>query len=711
MEELIHQDTFKMKNIIAITFLLSCSLLNAQTMIENHAQKLYESFAFSEASLVYADIIKKKERKSESTYKDCLRAGECFYHSREYSKAAFYYGQAHSEQALANANLRMYFDALLRTEDLNKAASIGALLGQDPNDDSFTDIVSFQSKNDSKKDYFKLEVAEFNSGEGDYGAVQINSEVYFSSNRNEFGYTHEHYEWDNRNFSNMFMVDSAMNVSFRKEYASEYHDGPVAVLGNEIYLTRTNYIKRGKKYVKYVKVVVGTKSGDDITWKEFKYNGDNYNVGHVSFSTDGQTMYFASDKKGGQGGSDIYSSKLVNGEWAEPVNLGTKVNSSQDELFPYVNGDIMYFASNGFLGYGGMDVYRFDLISNDKVENLGPGINSTMDDFAYWVDADNKYGYVSSDRTDGIDRIYNVDVNIIKGTLIVTPRDIFKNQKIEDVDIYVVDRATGDSTKLIADENGNYPMEIESRKDYIITGTKDNYELDAPLYLNTDKLKPNEIIEKDLMFNHTHYDLLVKTVIKGTNESAPNVIGMFTDPETGEKIPFKTDENGTAYVNIENNHLYEVFARKKGYLDYQDAVLTNAETVIEIDLELEEIKEDLVFEIKNILYDLAKWDLRPESIVELDRLVEFLTLNDNIKVELSSHTDSRASNSYNQRLSQKRAQSCVDYLIDQGIASNRIIAKGYGESKLLNKCSNGVECTEEEHQRNRRTEIKILSVE
>jgi len=156
---------------------------------------------------------------------------------------------------------------------------------------------------------------------------------------------------------------------------------------------------------------------------------------------------------------------------------------------------------------------------------------------------------------------------------------------------------------------------------------------------------------------------------------------------------------------------YYVLARHKGYFDKEVSFKTGDLSANEnLDLGLAKIAVGNVLKIENIYYDLAKWFLRDLSKKELDKLNEFLIKNDNIKVELSSHTDSRASDSYNLTLSQKRAQSAVDYLIQKGVNKDNIIAKGYGETKLVNKCNNGAQCNEEEHQLNRRTEIKILEI-
>ena len=129
------------------------------------------------------------------------------------------------------------------------------------------------------------------------------------------------------------------------------------------------------------------------------------------------------------------------------------------------------------------------------------------------------------------------------------------------------------------------------------------------------------------------------------------------------------------------------------------------------DLELTEIETVIaeLFKVENVFYDLAKWDIRPDAALELDKLVQFLKDNPGVSIELSSHTDSRDNDENNMVLSQKRAQSAVDYMVSRGIARNRMTPKGYGETQLVNGCSNDVECTDAQHQENRRTEFKITN--
>ena len=711
-----------MKNLITIVICLVGFASFSQTQKEKYANQLFEQLAYLEASDVYSDIAEKQIKRNEVDINILIRAAESSYLCRKYEASHKYYSAANNIESLTGLNLNRFIDCSLRAGNYQSLNEISLKFPElaDGNGMKLDQVKSYHEELERYADEYEINEFGHNSDEGDYSAFLAEDKIYFSSSRNGLGYTHDSYSWDGTNYTNVFVLDSlnAPKPNIVNSVMSELHDGPlyIDVESGKAFLSRTEFIKRGKKEVKHVKLyITDYNSGEFGPWIPFKHNNPEYNVGHAALSSDGQTLYFASDMPGGFGGSDLYKSILVNGEWSDPVNLGEGINTSGEELFPFVDEyDMLYFSSNGYYGIGGLDIYKIQIegIDRDKPENLGAGVNSSMDDFSLVLDEDGSFGYFSSDRGESaIDRIYSVKIKPITGTLLVTAKDLLKDKKIDDVEMYLVDLDTGDSTLITMNSAGLYEIPVQNRRDYIIVGAKKDYESEGPIYLNTDNLRRNESIEKDLMFTQTHYDIKVKTVVKGTDEVCPNVSGTFIDPVTGEEINFVTDINGVAMVNIENHHDYEVIARKKGYLDLNDFVHTDASVLIELDLKMQEIKEDVTFEIKNILYDLAKWYLRPESMVELDKLVEFLKVNDNIRVELSSHTDSRASRSYNQTLSQKRAQSCVDYLIDHGIDASRIVAKGYGESKLLNECSDGVECSEEEHQRNRRTEIKILSVD
>lgn len=677
-----------------------------------YADNLYETFAYLEASEVYEEMYLKEKLESSVSI---LNMAESFYFIRNYQKAYEYYRYLYELNNLENDHFIHYVDCLLR---LNKLEYLELLFKDTPEEDEYGISAGNirNHRNELLKDSSRYTLNEWNnnSAAGDFSGHLYEDKIYFSSNRNHIGYTHKEYVWDGMNFSKIYSIDtlSQGKVSLLSEASSKYHDGPIYfnnALG-KVYLTRTEFTKgTDDKKVKLYESLINKNDKDVflLEWKLSELNG-NYNLGHVSFNDDNSVMYFISDMPGGKGGTDIYYSELKANKWSAPINLEL-VNTRGNEMFPHVHENTLYFSSNGLFGFGGLDVYKYDIGYEEKPVNLGSGVNSSMDDFSFTNLNGNKY-LLSSDRNGGVDNIYVVEKQKVSGVLRLTPKKMFKDIVIkENVELWLINRDTKDST-LITKINGEYNIPIESDNDYIVSGRLKNYELNAPIYLNTDRITASEIIEKDIYYAQLKYDIIVKTISKETGELLANVTGYFTDPTTGEKIKYTTDSSGRTSVNIDNDNIYNVSASKKGYLDLNELIHSDGDVLLELDMKMIKIKENQKFEIENILYDLDKWDLRDSSKIELDKLSEFLILNDNIKVELSSHTDSRGSDSYNQSLSQKRAQSCVTYLIAKGVNTNNIIAKGYGETQLVNKCSNGVKCSDDDHQANRRTEIKILNV-
>ncbi|WP_235297345.1 OmpA family protein [Portibacter marinus] len=232
------------------------------------------------------------------------------------------------------------------------------------------------------------------------------------------------------------------------------------------------------------------------------------------------------------------------------------------------------------------------------------------------------------------------------------------------------------------------------------------------------------------------YSLTIKTYIDSGDSLVNDVDVYLFDPVSNDLLETKTTTDGEVTFEIDPQVEYEIRTCKEGFLKggisiYEcnegDEVLCSfgADEYIfiamggedkpiayfDVYLALTPLKLGSVYELENVYYDLDESHLRPRGKDELDELAKIMKRNKSIKIELSSHTDSRASNEYNLELSQRRAESCYEYLVSQGISADRIIPKGYGETRLLNECSDGVECTEEQHQRNRRTEIEVLEYE
>ncbi len=416
----------------------------------------------------------------------------------------------------------------------------------------------------------------------------------------------------------------------------QYHEGPACFNkdGNVVYFTRNNYHKKkltkSSKNENNLKLFKAELIGDK--WKnvvELPFNSDEYSCGHPSLSQDEKTLYFISDMPGGAGGTDIYKSTFDGNNWSSPQNLGDVINTSGNEMFPYIHSDgTFYFSSDAHNNLGGLDVFMTYYDGNKwlQVENLNYPLNTSKDDFAFVLNDDNKTGFVSSNR-DRDDKIYEITKNdpsfIVSG---------YVNQKgkpaqVIDSSVIEITNLTENSREIImTNKFGNYKARLKPTCEYIIKASK-------PMYF---------------------------TVTQPKNISL-----------TGKK----KSENFTA------------------------------------NFELDQIIIEKPIVLENIYYDLDKWFIRPDAAKELNRLVQLMNDNPTLNIELSSHTDSRAGDQYNLVLSDKRAKAAVQYLIAKGIDAKRMRWKGYGESKLVNQCKNGVICTEEEHQKNRRTEFKAIKIE
>jgi outer membrane protein OmpA-like peptidoglycan-associated protein/tetratricopeptide (TPR) repeat protein len=359
-------------------------------------------------------------------------------------------------------------------------------------------------------------------------------------------------------------------------------------------------------------------------------------------SNDGSTLYFVSDRPGGQGGLDIWKCQLdEEGNPGEAVNMGPAINTADDEITPFYHftSSTLFYSSNGLSGYGGFDIVKSSYNADDNTwsspKNLDAPFNSSRDDAYFTMDRVQQHGYFSSDR-----------------------------EKCE-----ACGPGSGYCYKAYAFQNE--PLK------FAIQGHVYNVE---------------------------------------TNEPIGNALLTFKDVR-GDNEPFYIITDSSGYYESEltlNQELY-IKAQKNKY--FGDA--TNISTV--------GLTDDSLFihdfyltpipageiTIPGIEYDFDKATLRPESKKILDDLAAFLELNDNLSVEIASHTDARGSDSYNQRLSQARAKSCVDYLISKGIAADRLVATGYGESKpLITETDINALPTKEEqesaHQKNRRTSFRPI---
>jgi outer membrane protein OmpA-like peptidoglycan-associated protein len=525
------------------------------------------------------------------------------------------------------------------------------------------------------------------------------------------------------------MISGGKARPLRGKVNGPYHEGP-GMLGGEHTFYYTSSQRKATTGVEghqtlragLTKLQIGKAKADASgRWvptdeTALPFNNPEYSCAHPALSPDGRQMIFSSDKPGGFGGSDLYWTELKadGSSWSDPVNLGRSINTPGEEMFPFwhANGTL-YFASDGWPGLGGLDVYesRKDAAGWQLPRNLGKPINSSRDDFGLILDAKLARGFVVSNRFGGAGRddLYGVVSTGIE--LAGTVSNAFTGQKISGA-LLRLRQAGQERERSTSDASGAYRFAV---------GTRRQYELVASAPGHVQKVVPVAIgdlsfpssVQVDIALEDTLLlKLVVQVVDKDSRAPLTDAKVMVYNKCTNVNTEVPADEEGILRVRLEPNCTFYVAGRKLGYLDDNEVVstmgITQSSEMAAV-LELIEIKEDLVIELKNIYYDYGRYYIREDAVGDLDNLAGLMEQYPSLKIEISSHTDSRGSDEYNKGLSQKRAETCVDYLVTKGISADRLVARGYGEYVLRNGCANDVACSEEQHQVNRRTEFKVLS--
>ncbi|MCP9766831.1 flagellar motor protein MotB [Lacihabitans sp. LS3-19] len=524
----------------------------------------------------------------------------------------------------------------------------------------------------------------------------------------------------NNNFEN---IEEPEIDEFSKTINSKYHEGPVTFFKDykKIIFTRNNYYKgrarKSDKGVNMLKLYSATKKGNkwgDI--KELPFNSDDYSTGHPALDPENRKMYFVSDMPGGFGGTDIYMVDYRDGNWGAPVNLGREVNTEGNEMFPFVDevGNF-YFASDGHAGLGGLDMFYVEFRNGTpygEVQNLGAPINSTKDDFGYISDGERSHGYFSSNRRKGYsdDDIYSFTKGCNQLNLVVY--DAVTRLPLADTELRMVKNGVN-KQRYITNSSGYTSACIEAGSDFEFKALKEGYEA-ATITYGTMSQSLSKQQQLKLYLEPSKRPLVRGRIVSEVDQR----------PIAGATVTLENERDGSTEVVItgvdgryafqpDRDGRYSVTAVKDNYATNTESLgkIKNSKKNFAIEQDFGMIGEGDIFRIENIYYDLDKSEIRADAKKEIDnKVLPILKKYPDISIELRSHTDSRASDEYNMRLSQARAKSVVDYLLKKGISPNRLVAKGYGETELVNDCDDQTKCSESDHQQNRRTEFKVLAV-
>lgn len=698
--------------------------LSAQSIALTKADNLYRQYAYSEA----ADSYEKLLNRSKGNEYLIQQLAYCYEKMGLYQKAIIYYKQHIEGKRARYEDFYTYASLLLTDGQFQKAIEQYKICIQKNPDDSrpaeqIARIQDFDRLNllHLVDTVFNL---DFNTRFSDMSAAFFKDSIAFVSARDSSG--RNTYSWNNQPFLDIYQfgLSKKGNVEIQKMPGvnTKYHEGPLVFTNNfnTIWFTRNNqkFSAVSGEQTNNLRIYIADWNGkkwDDI--RDFQYNSDNYSVGHPAFSPDGNTMYFASNMEGAVGETDLFKVKKIekdgkkgkiSTEWSEPENMGHQFNTIAKEMFPFVDArGVIFFASDGLIGFGGLDIYAaFPVADTFNIINLGQPINSTYDDFSFIVSNDFTQGYLTSNRSigKGSDDIYAFNIGMQH--LFLFAKSLQNGQPV--VNATVFSTVDGVKTELgKTDKNGKITADIDFHKNYY-------FDVVHPSFItNNDSLKAYEIFKIGDHAKTIYVDNASQLQILTLNEENG-------DPLSGVKISltfnngksedFESDATGKIMYRLTKTGQIKIDYHKDGFVSQESSV--NVDVIgkgnFSTSAVMAPIYEGKTFTLENLYYDLNSAVIRPDAALVLDELYKIMFEFPQMKIELSSHTDSRGDAKYNQILSQKRAQSAVDYLVSKGIDRDRMVAVGYGETKLLNKCSDGVECSPEEHQVNRRTEFKVL---
>jgi outer membrane protein OmpA-like peptidoglycan-associated protein/tetratricopeptide (TPR) repeat protein len=545
---------------------------------------------------------------------------------------------------------------------------------------------------------------------------------------------------------------------FAQSINTRYHEGPATFSadGTRIIFTRNNFnngkAKTGSDNVNRLKLYTAQQvngAWGEVT--ELPFNSDEYSVGHPALckgpdGTPDQLLYFASDLPGGYGATDIYVSQWQNGKWGEPVNLGPGINTKGNELFPFAdeNGNL-YFSTDGRRGLGALDIFYAAMDGTNvlAVETIDAPINSNGDDFGIITDGNRRAGYFSSSRG-GSDDIFR----FVRQSSLFSCRDLTirvyapsTDAPIDSAMVLAKGNRTGQTDQmLMVDKNGFVRICLEAESDYTFTASRDGYVNatvgfstknltdDQPSRLELAMMKPTVIIDtvytaaeapevKTLpgtLPNRPLTQSRIRGVVLGEGNGAPieGVTVKLKNECNGQIMSTETKADGSYEFDIMEGCDYTLIASKPSYGTSTSRVARVAKKSKpkELTATFKMLREGDVVPLDNIYYDMGNAAIRQDAARELEKMVATMQRYPTLVIEIRSHTDSRGDAGVNKALSARRARAVADYLASKGISRSRLRAIGMGEGMLINNCTDGVICTEAEHQRNRRTEFKVLAI-
>jgi outer membrane protein OmpA-like peptidoglycan-associated protein/tetratricopeptide (TPR) repeat protein len=624
------------------TFLLliavSTAISTAQNKDTKKADQLYDRLQYTDAAEAYQKLLK-KGKGSRYVF---TRLANSYYYLNDTQKAETFYKRVikgrnvdpevvynYAQSLKANGKFSDYNTHMKQFAEMKPDDSRAKDFMKNPNyvPKIMEEVPRYSAKN----------MEEINSEYSDFGGYVNGKEFYFTSARNT---TRKKYGWNEQPYLDIYMAEDVggtiknAKLLENKDVNTKYHESTVAISpdGKRMYFDRNDYFEgdfdkssEGINQINlyYAELIDGNWKGvQSVPW-----NNDEYSTGHPALSPNGNTLYFVSDMPGGKGMSDIYMVEVkTDGSFGTPQRLGDNINTEGKEVFPFVDSNgTLYFSSDGHQGIGLLDVFMAEASGSgfSNPENMGLGVNSAEDDFAFNYNPSTEIGYVSSNRSGG------------KGS-----DDIYMIKKLE------------------------IPCEVEM----------------------------------NILVMNEYTDTPIAGARVDMYDAFENKLSTRT-----------TGPDGRVVFKAECDKAHEIQAVMQDFESNAITMPATSESSVNGMIELRPIEAIIVDDkvvLNPIFFDLDKHNIKPQAAFELDKLVAIMQKYPKMKIKVEAHTDNRASDAYNLDLSERRAQSTVQYVISKGIDSSRISGEGFGESQPAIAC--GDNCTEEQHAKNRRSEFLII---
>ncbi len=583
------------------------------------------------------------------------------------------------------------------------------------------DMINRWQKQSYQTDFPFEELKSVNTSYSDYTALWNQERLLVSSSRSGGqhqsidGRTSEYYSGIFEFKQNQFGDFEQLN-EFKSLKGRNIGTPAIDQLQQRIFYTSCN---NGKKRCTILMASIDPVTGKISRPKPAPFMQKKVHYGHPFVREDGKMLYFVSDMPGGYGGKDIYRiSMREDGGFGLAINMGPQLNTTDDELFPTTIGDsLLLFATERYAGYGGLDLYASRL--NDEQASrpilLDFPFNSQGDDFYLTLKPGGIRGWLSSNRNSNTnDDIYTFEAFPLRAILEGELKEEHSGKLLADVDIKILEN--GLSKNMIkTDSGGYYRTSVSIGSSLEIHAEKAGYFPEKRFQKVADT---SRLIRQDFVLALLTYPAAISGFVtdKETRKPLHSDKVMINGPGGFYLETFTNSQGEYRFDSLKPNHIYTVKVTKKGYFsesrvcripEARKPLLLNKQNGVDMDFELVAIQEKKEVVINNIYYDFDKATLRESSKLELNKLVSMLRETPNVIVQINAHTDTRGSHAYNDKLSDSRAASVVNYLIANGIDPERLVSRGLGKSNPIIPNAK----SETEHQANRRTTFTVTGTD